>query len=111
MKPLYLITVVGTAGIVTSQQPVAAQTFLTYHCRNGLEFVVAFFEGDRFAHLQIDGKAVALPRRLSISGSRYSKGDITLRITKTVTTLKRDRSNVPPRDWSKVLARAAEVIE
>jgi membrane-bound inhibitor of C-type lysozyme len=81
----------GAAGIVLSQLPVFAQTFLTYRCHDGSEFVVAFYEGDKRAHLQLDGKAVALPKRIALSGSRYAKGDITLRITKMVTTLKRGK--------------------
>jgi len=62
-----------------------------YRCRDGSEFVAAFYEGDRRAHLQLDGKALALPKRVSMSGSRYAKGDITLRITKAATTLKRGK--------------------
>jgi membrane-bound inhibitor of C-type lysozyme len=91
LKRRCLITLLGAAGIAIAQPPVLAQTFVTYHCRDGSEFAVAFFKGDRSAHLQLDGKAVALPRRASLSGSRYRNGDITLRITKTVTTLKRGK--------------------
>ena len=40
------------------------------------------------AHLQIDGKAVTLAKRLALSGSRYSGGGVTLKITKAGTTLK-----------------------
>ena len=40
------------------------------------------------AHLQIDGKAVTLGKRLALSGSRYSGGGVTLKITKAGTTLK-----------------------
>lgn len=79
----------GAMAIAVCQQPAAAQTFLTYHCRDGAEFVVAFVGNDRSAHLQLDGKAVTLPRRLSISGKRYANGNIALTITKAVTSLKR----------------------
>ena len=71
--------------------PAWAQTFFTYHCRDGSEFVAAFYEGDRRAHLQLDGKAIALAKRPSFSGARYVKGNITLRISKTATTLKRGK--------------------
>jgi membrane-bound inhibitor of C-type lysozyme len=91
MKRREFITLLGAAAIVIGQSPVVAQTFLTYSCLDGSEFVVAFFAGERSAHLQLDGKAMSLPRRLSLSGTRYAKGDITLRITKTVTTLKRGK--------------------
>lgn len=69
--------------------PANAETFLTYRCRDGSEFAVAFFRGDRSAHVQLDGKAVALSKRFALGGARYAKGDITLRITKAGTTLKR----------------------
>jgi membrane-bound inhibitor of C-type lysozyme len=51
--------------------------------------------------LQLDGKAITLPKRLSLSGSRYAKGDITLRITKTVVTLKRGKQSTEciTRSW------------
>jgi membrane-bound inhibitor of C-type lysozyme len=91
MRRRNFITLLGTAGIVLSQLPVFAQTFLTYRCHDGSEFIVAFYEGDKRAHLQLDGKAIALSRRISLSGFRYTKGDITLKITKTVTTLKRGK--------------------
>ena len=91
MKRREFITLLGAAAIVIGQSPVVAQTFLTYSCLDGSEFVVAFFAGERSAHLQLDGKAMSLPRRLSLSGTRYAKGDITLRITKTVTTLERGK--------------------
>ena len=81
----------GAAGIFAGQWPAHAQTLSTYHCRDGSEFVVGFYEGDKRAHVQLDGKAIALRKRLALSGARYSRGDITLRMTKTVTTLKRGR--------------------
>ncbi len=41
------------------------------------------------AHLQLDGKALTLPKRVALSGSRYQGKGVTLRITKAgVTTLK-----------------------
>ena len=86
-----IITVLGAASIFIGQSPAFAQTFVTYRCDDGSEFVAAFFEGDNRAHLQLDGKAIALSKRVSLSGSRYAKGDITLRITKTTTTLKRGK--------------------
>jgi membrane-bound inhibitor of C-type lysozyme len=79
------------AAIVIGQSPVVAQTFLTYSCLDGSEFVAAFLAGDRSAYLHLDGKAMTLSRRLSLSGTRYTKGDVTLRITKSVTTLTRGK--------------------
>jgi len=87
----YFIPWLGAICLLIGPSPVFSQTFLTYHCSDGAAFVVAFVEGSRAAHLQLDGKAVSLPRRFSLSGSRYAKGDVTLRITKTVTTLRRGK--------------------
>lgn len=38
--------------------------------------------------MQIDGKAVPLARRLTLSGARYSGEGITLKVDKTGTTVK-----------------------
>jgi len=65
------------------------QTFQTYRCEDGTEFIAAFYSGDKRAHLQLDGKAVALSKRVSLS--RYSRGDITLRIARTGITLGRGK--------------------
>jgi membrane-bound inhibitor of C-type lysozyme len=91
----------GAAAWPIGQTPAVAQTFITYSCLDGSEFVVAFFAGERSAHLQLDGKAMSLPQRLSLSGTRYAKGDITLRITRSLlSSAGRDRPNVPLRDCS-----------
>jgi len=81
----------SAAVILASQLPVRAETFFAYRCSDGSEFITAFFEGDTRAHLQLDGKALTLSKRISMSGSRYTKDDITLRIKKTATTLKRGK--------------------
>jgi membrane-bound inhibitor of C-type lysozyme len=65
-----------------------AQTFQSYRCADGSQFIVGFFEYDSRAHLQIDGRAVTLAKRLGLSGSRYSGGGVTLKITKAGTTIK-----------------------
>jgi membrane-bound inhibitor of C-type lysozyme len=81
------------AGIALAQhEPAGAQAaFLTYHCQDGSEFVAAFYKGDKTAHLQLDGKAIALKKRISVNGLRYSRGDISVRVTKTTVTLKRGK--------------------
>ena len=58
------------------------------------QFIVGFFQYDKRAHLQIDGKAVTLQKRVALSGSRYSGGGVTLTITKTGTTLKHGKRPV-----------------
>ena len=79
------------ASLYAAPWPTAAQVFTTYYCRDGSEFVVAFYEGDKRAYLQLDGKALTLARRLSVRGRRYAKGGVTLLFAKTGTTLKRGK--------------------
>jgi membrane-bound inhibitor of C-type lysozyme len=70
--------------------PAVAQHFQTYHCSDGTEFIVGFYPYDTRAFLQIDGRQITLPRRLTLSGSRYSGGDVTLKMTRAgATTIKR----------------------
>src|SRR3981081_1185250 len=62
--------------------PPLARTFPTYRGADGSQFIIGFFEYDSRAHLQIDGRAVTLAKRLTLSGSRYSGGGVTLKITR-----------------------------
>ncbi len=78
----------GAAGVATTSSPAFPQTFQTYRCADGPQFIVGFFEYDKRAHMQIDGRAVTLGKRLALSGSRYSGGGVTLKITKAGTTVK-----------------------
>jgi membrane-bound inhibitor of C-type lysozyme len=69
--------------------PALAQTtFQNYRCADGAQFIVGFFQYDKRAHMQIDGKAVTLGKRPALSGSRYSGGGVTLTIGKAGTRLK-----------------------
>ena len=52
------------------QAPASAQTFQNYRCADGTQFIVGFFEYDKRAHIQVDGRAVTLAKRLALSGSR-----------------------------------------
>jgi membrane-bound inhibitor of C-type lysozyme len=74
--------------VAVVSSPALAQTFRSYHCADGTQFLVGFFQNDSRAFLQIDGRAVTLPRRLTLSGSRYSGGGVTLKITKIGTTVR-----------------------
>lgn len=67
----------------------AQSGFRNYRCADGAQFVVGFFQYDKRAHLQLDGKALTLPKRVALSGSRYQGKGVTLRITRAgLTTLK-----------------------
>jgi len=82
-----VLAVVAASGAPSAA--LAQQQFRNYRCADGTQFMAAFFQYDSRAHLQLDGKAVTLPKRVALSGSRYSGKGVTLRITKAgVTTLK-----------------------
>jgi hypothetical protein len=68
--------------------PAVAQSFQSYRCADGSQFIAGFFEYDRRAYVQIDGRAVTLGRRPALSGSRFSGGGVTLKITKAGVTVK-----------------------
>jgi membrane-bound inhibitor of C-type lysozyme len=69
-----------------------AETFRSYVCDDGSQFVAAFYPSDpRRAHLQIDGRAVALRKRLALSGARYTGSGITLSISRAGASIKRGK--------------------
>ena len=70
----------------------AQSSFRNYRCADGSQFMVGFFQYDKRAHLQLDGKALTLPKRVALTGSRYQAKGVTLRITRAgVVTLKHAR--------------------
>jgi membrane-bound inhibitor of C-type lysozyme len=76
-------------GMVASSAALAQTTFKNYRCADGTQFIVGIFQPDSRAHLQLDGKAVTLSKRLALSGSRYTGSGVTLKITKAgLATLK-----------------------
>ncbi|MDA9431050.1 MliC family protein [Bradyrhizobium sp. CCBAU 51627] len=77
--------VVGIAMLagMTGARQANAQTFRNYHCLDGTQFIVGFYDYDTRAFLQIDGEPVTLARRLTVSGTRYSGAGITLVIGKS----------------------------
>ena len=65
----------------------AAETaFRSYECADGSQFIVAFYQSDPDAHVQIDGKSIALKKSLAVSGQRFSSRAMTLWIEKTGAT-------------------------
>jgi membrane-bound inhibitor of C-type lysozyme len=80
-KCKYIIFSLAVAGIVSGPPLAHAQTtFQSYHCADGTNFIVGFYPHDTRAHLQIDGRPVTLHRRLTLSGTRYAGGGVTLKI-------------------------------
>src|SRR5262245_25998575 len=80
--------IAAAAALAASTASAQTTTFQTYRCGDGTEFIVGFFQYDKRAHMQVDGKAVTLQKRVALTGSRYSGGGVTLRVTKTGTTFK-----------------------
>ncbi|EJN15992.1 Membrane-bound lysozyme-inhibitor of c-type lysozyme [Bradyrhizobium sp. YR681] len=87
-KAIVLATTMLAGGVLGARQA-DAQTFRTYRCTDGTQFIVGFYDHDNRAFLQIDGEPATLERRLTLSGARYSGAGVTLRIGKTgATTVK-----------------------
>jgi membrane-bound inhibitor of C-type lysozyme len=68
-------------GALAQSSPASAQTFDTYRCADGTQFILAFYPGDERAYLQIDGHAVSLKKSLTLAGRRYSGGGVSLNLT------------------------------
>lgn len=90
VKRAILACAVLAAGIGGGLRDASAQSkFQNYRCVDGTQFIVGFFQYDLRAHLQLDGKAVTLSKRISLSGSRYTGRGVTLRISKAgLTTIR-----------------------
>jgi putative lipoprotein len=91
IRRLLLAACIGAA-LIASPDEAAAQntkTFL-YDCDGGLQ-VAAYFDRDA-AFIQLDGKALKLPQRLSASGARYAKGGVSFWIKGNTAMLKRTRT-------------------
>ncbi|WP_128925364.1 MliC family protein [Bradyrhizobium guangxiense] len=90
-----VLAITMLAGGICSAPQAGAQTFRTYRCADGTQFIVGFYDDDKRAFLQIDGEPVTLAKRLSVSGARYSGAGVTLRIPKAgPTTVKHLRRPV-----------------
>jgi hypothetical protein len=75
-------TILGMAFCVIGASPAGAQSFQNYSCADGAKFILAFYDGDKRAFAQVDGRPLTLGRRIAVSGVRYSAADVTVRIAK-----------------------------
>lgn len=93
--------VTGTTGlaaaiaVMVSSVPASAQKFFNYSCADGSQLVAAFMPGAKVAYLQLDGKSITLPQRISASGARYKKNGVTFWIKGNEAQLKR-----PKKKWT-----------
>ena len=89
-----ILAVLSAGGTLTALPQASAQSFQTYRCVDGTQFIVAFYAYDTRAYVQIDGRPLTLAKRLALSGSRYSGGGVTLKFTKAGTTVRHARRRV-----------------
>ena len=76
--------ILGAAAVAALQlSPVKAQTFQTYRCVDGTQFIVGFYPHDPNAYLQIDGRPVTLRKRVALTGARYSGSGVTLKFLRS----------------------------
>ena len=68
-------------GALAQPSPASAQTFDTYRCADGTQFILAFYPRDKRAYLQIDGHAVRLKKTLTVAGRRYAGSGVSLTLT------------------------------
>jgi membrane-bound inhibitor of C-type lysozyme len=91
MPARMILLSLAAACLVVGPTPALAQKLATYHCRDGGDFVASFFPGGRRLSAKVDGRNILLTRRLSLSGTRYVSGDITIRVKGQTATLTRGR--------------------
>jgi membrane-bound inhibitor of C-type lysozyme len=84
----------AVAGFFAASSPAPAQTFNSYRCADGTRFIVGFYPYDSRAYLQLDGTAVTLRKRLTLSGARYSGGGVTFVRTSAGATIRHLRRPV-----------------
>ena len=66
-----------TVGIVGLSSSASAQRYTAYECDDGAQFQVALLDTEKKAYLQLDGKALQLPKKIAYTGDRYAQGGVT----------------------------------
>jgi hypothetical protein len=87
-KAIILAFAVLAGGTLAGVRPVSAQTFQSYRCADGTQFIVGFYDYDNRAFVQIDGNSVPLAKRPTVSGIHYSGAGISLKVGKMGTTVR-----------------------
>lgn len=86
MKRLTFLAAALAVLIGASASPASAQTFQSFTCADGARFVALL--DSKVANVQIDGKAVALRKRFTLTGTRYTGRGVTLTMTRKGTLLR-----------------------
>jgi membrane-bound inhibitor of C-type lysozyme len=90
MTRRWLSQLIGGAFLAISVSAMAeAQTFMIFECDDGSEVEIAIMTRDKTLSIQIDGKSLILPKRVSVTGDRYSKGGVSITITGQRARIKR----------------------
>ena len=79
------------AGTLAGAASASAQTFNSYRCADGTQFIVGFYPHDTNAYMQIDGQPVTLARRPAFQGSRYTGRGVVFKITRDGATMRHAR--------------------
>ncbi|WJR75241.1 MliC family protein [Bradyrhizobium sp. NP1] len=90
-KTIFLAMAASLAGILAGPTAASAQTFNTYRCADGTQFIVGFYPHDTNAYMQIDGQPVTLARRPAFQGSRYTGRGVVLKLTRDGATMRHAR--------------------
>ena len=87
MTPVTRRFALTAAAVIGLTAPASVQVFASYQCDDGAQFASAFYEGS--VAVQLDGKALLLPQRLSLPGHvRYAKSGATIIIKGSNVTLR-----------------------
>ena len=65
--------------------------YTAYECDDGAHFQVALLDTEKKAYLQLDGKALQLPKKIAYTGDRYAAGGVTSGPRQRSGTIKRSR--------------------
>ena len=68
------VVAIGFAGLSATA---TAQRYTAYECNDGAQFQVALLDRESVAYLQLDGKALQLPKKIAYTGNRYAKDGYT----------------------------------
>lgn len=93
MKPqaVYLAISVAVMSVSTSLRAQDG-TFQSFVCADGARFTAAFPTYDpKQVRVQIDGKAVTLRKRFTLTGARYTGRGVTLTMNRSGTILRHGR--------------------
>jgi membrane-bound inhibitor of C-type lysozyme len=92
MRRLLLAGALSGATLLGTPASAQPQKAFVYRCADGTQLTVTF-PPFRYAQLELDGRTVVLTRRVSASGSRYSKRRLSFWIKGREATLARGRQS------------------